>query len=279
MRRYGTLFALGVVAAVACGTSDEASLAVASDGGAPETGGTDAGDDRAETGAPPPPIACADPAALQAFPLDDRYAPFVRGLSPPKYQYGRCELVALIVDAALELHRVAPEKLPFGVADLSQANGAIPGTDVGAARHPAPSHTKGFSVDITYLRLNGKTLEDSPACPSKTRELCEGPHDVDVVPTARVMAHMARTKRVVQIIVDPMMNTDVGRALDDLASAGVAGASDARKVLTSGVPFHADHFHVSVSRACFDGRDNDGDGKIDLDDPDCADAIDDDEGS
>ena len=145
--------------------------------------------------------------------------------------------------------------------------------------HPAPSHTRGFSVDITYLRLNGKTLEDSPACPSKTRERCEGPHDVDVVPTARVMAHMARTKRVVQIIVDPVMTTDLGRALDDLASGGVDGASHARKVLTSGVPFHADHFHVSVSRACFDGRDNDGDGKTDLDDPDCVDALDDDEGS
>ena len=58
----------------------------------------------------------------------------------------------------------------------------------------------------------------------------------------------------------------------------MCGASHARSVLVSGVPFHADHFHVSVSRACYDGRDNDGDGKMDLEDPDCVDALDDDEG-
>jgi hypothetical protein len=268
-----------VVALAACGTSASEPGDVGPDATATDAGATDAGSE-GDTSTPlPSRVECTDPAVLTPFPTGDAYAPLVLALSPAKYSYGRCELVALIVDAALDLHATMPEKLPFGVADLSQADGGLPGTDVGVPRHPAPSHTNGFSADITYLRLDGKTLEDSAACPSKTREFCEGDHDVDLVPTARLMAHLGRTKRIVQIIVDPKMEADIGGALDDLATANVDGASHARSVLVSGIPFHADHFHISVSRACYDGRDNDGDGTIDLEDPECVDALDDDEGT
>lgn len=279
-RSLAVVIALAAYGA-ACGTSgsDSGPSDVGPDAAASDAGTSDA-DARADATPPlPSPVQCTDTAALTPFPTDESSASLVRALSPEKYSYGRCELVALIVDAALALHATMPDKLPFGVADLSQADGGLPGTDVGAPRHPAPSHTNGFSVDITYFRLNGKTLDDSPACPSKTREFCEGAHDVDLVPTGRLMAHLGRTKRIVQIIVDPMIEADIGRTLDELATANVEGAAFARSVLVSGIPFHADHFHVSVSRACYDGRDNDGDGKTDLEDPDCVDALDDDEGS
>ncbi|MBX3189212.1 MAG: hypothetical protein KF819_19470 [Labilithrix sp.] len=221
-------------------------------------------------------VTCEQPQTLTLLPPPGEEDPF-RSLSPAKYQYGRCELVALLVDAARDVRAQMPDRSPVGVADLSQEDGNIPGTDVGGLRHPAPSHTNGFSADITYFRKGGKTLEDSPACPSKTREFCEGPHDLDLDATALLMSRLARTKRLVQILVDPIMEADVSSALDRLASAGAEGAAEARAVLASGIPFHADHFHVSVSRACYDGIDNDGDGKIDLDDPECDDALDDDE--
>lgn len=262
-------------------------LACAPEGGvAPSTAPTvadssapsaDSGDARAEGGAPVQ-VTCTDPATLTEFPQDVLDARF-RALSPAKYQWGRCELVALIVDAASAIHAEMPDVSPIGVADLSQEDGEIPGTDVGVPRHPAPSHTKGFSADITYFRRNGKTLEDSPACVTKNGDFCDGSHDVDVVPTARLFAYLARSKRLAQIIVDPMMMDDLGAALDALAQDGVDGATTARGLLTTNVPLHTDHFHFSVSRACYDGKDNDGDGKTDLDDPNCADAIDDDEGS
>ena len=236
-------------------------------------------DDASEGGSeagPPLQVTCTSPSELVLLPQVDANAPF-RPISPAAYEYGRCELVALIVDAAIDLRAATPAASPIGVGDLSQLDGEIPGTDVGAPRHPAPSHTKGFSADLTYFRLAGKTLEDTPACPSKTREFCEGPHDVDVAPTATLFARLASSKRVVQIIVDPVMVDDLTQALDALITKGTNGAALAKAVLTSGIPFHADHFHISLSRACFDGRDNDGDGKVDLDDPDCADAVDDDE--
>jgi hypothetical protein len=269
-------FVLAALAVGACSASSAASPAQdAADAGSPTTSdASDVSDASAEANTPIR-VTCDHPDTLTLFPQGE-VGPF-RALSPSKYEYGRCELVALIVDAAIELHATTPDLSVVGVDDLSQADGEIPGTDVGEPRHPAPSHTKGFSADLNYFRLNGKTLEDSPACPSKTREFCEGPHDVDVVPTARFFAHLAKSKRLVQIIVDPMMVDDLTHALDALAEQGTEGASIARAVLISGIELHTDHFHISVSRACFDGVDNDGDGKTDLDDPDCADAIDDDE--
>lgn len=273
------LVALGALALIgpACssgsgtnaGPSDAGTLATDADAGAFVT--DDAG---AEAGAPLH-INCEAPSRITPFP-QNQDAPF-RALSPAKYQFGRCELVALIVEAANDIRGAVPTASAIGVADLSQEDGQIPGTDVGAPRHPAPSHSNGFSVDLTYFRKDGRTLEDSPACPSKTREFCEGPHDVDVMPTAQLFALLARTERLVQIIIDPMMEADLAGALETLAKTGTPGAAIASKLLTSGIPFHADHFHVSVSRACYDGRDNDGDGKTDLDDPSCTDALDDDE--
>ncbi len=233
----------------------------------------EAGVDAAPDAEAPVRVVCTAPETITALPDGGSSAPWT-SVSPAKYQHGRCELVALLTDGAHDVRESMPGLSPVGIADLSQADGEIPGTDDGAPRHPAPSHSKGYSADVTYFRKDGRTLEDSPACPSKTREFCEGPHDVDVGPTALLLARIARTERVVQFIVDPVMEGDIGAELDRLGETGAEGAKAARKVLTSGVPFHADHFHVAVSRACYDGRDNDGDGKTDLDDPDCVDALD-----
>lgn len=93
------------------------------------------------------------------------------------------------------------------------------------------------------------------------------------------MIALAKSGRLAQIIVDPVMETDVRNETlrQRAAGADTAAADKVSALLVSGIPFHADHFHVSVSRACFDGKDNDGDGRIDLDDPGCADAVDDSE--
>jgi hypothetical protein len=268
-----------VLAAVACASSSpsQAPAVVPPDGGATTSDAavTDAG---AEAGLQAISIACERPDEIVALPAANDTAQY-RSLSPARYQFGRCELVALLLDGARDALAAMPDRGPVGIGDLSEQSGAIPGTDEDKPRHPAPSHTNGFSVDVTYWRMGGRSLEDSPACPSKTREFCDGAHDVDVPATAALFAMFARSGRVVQIIVDPIMESDLGAALDTLVSSGVAGAAGARKVLVSGIPFHADHFHISLSRACFDGEDNDGDGLVDLDDPDCANAVDDDEAS
>jgi hypothetical protein len=268
-----------LVSIVALSSCTETAAPIASaDAAAPDASDERADADAAGEASAPIRITCDRPERMTLLPAPGEAEPW-RALSPTKYQHGRCELVALLVDAAHDVRAAMPDASALGIADLSQEDGAIPGTDVGALRHPAPSHTNGFSADVTYFRKDGRTLDDSPACPSKTREFCEGPHDVDLGATAALFAYLARTKRLVQIIVDPIMETDLGQELDRLAGAGTEGASHAREVLTSGVPFHADHFHISVSRACFDRRDNDGDGKLDLDDPGCTDALDDDEGT
>jgi hypothetical protein len=219
--------------------------------------------------------ACSELVQLPIPMQSDAY----RILSPERYQFGRRELVQTLVASAREFHERAPNAGLIGFADLSQGDGEIPGTDVRAPRHPAPSHRAGFSVDIAYVVLD-HMLRDEPACPSSDRQFCEGPHTLDVASTVTLMAPLARSGRAIQVIVDPKMSPDVNAHIQARLSAGdsdSAGLSRLSEVLTSGVPFHADHFHLSVSRACFDGIDNDGDGLKDLEDPQCVDPLDDDE--
>ena len=42
---------------------------------------------------------------------------------------------------------------PLGLGDMSQADGATPGTDVGQLRHPPGSHTLGLDIDTGYYQI------------------------------------------------------------------------------------------------------------------------------
>lgn len=229
----------------------------------------------ADGGAPPSFNCVADCSTLIPLP-EPREGAGYRSVSPPAYQFGRRELVQTLVAAAWHLRAEMPGLSDMGVADLSQQDGRIPGSDIGALRHPAPSHSAGFSVDLTYFRTGGKTLQDGPACPlNAAQTFCAGPHDLDIPANAHVMRLLAKSRRMVQLIVDPVMEPDLRAELAKYPTDPTVQFLLER--LTSGVELHADHFHVSFSRQCFDGIDNDGDGVVDLDDPGCMDAVDDDE--
>jgi hypothetical protein len=53
---------------------------------------------------------------------------------------------------------------PLGLIDMSEANGAIPGTSVGQPGHPSGTHTNGFDIDVAYYQ-NG-------TADNKAREVC-----------------------------------------------------------------------------------------------------------
>jgi len=44
---------------------------------------------------------------------------------------------------------------PLGLGDMSEVNGAIPGTSVGQPGHPANTHTNGYDIDIAYYQNGG----------------------------------------------------------------------------------------------------------------------------
>lgn len=72
--------------------------------------------------------------------------------------YLRRDLMMLIQYAAA---RVACETAdweyssarPLGLIDMSEIDGAIPGTSVGAPGHPAETHTDGKDIDVAYYRV------------------------------------------------------------------------------------------------------------------------------
>jgi len=43
---------------------------------------------------------------------------------------------------------------PLGLIDMSEADGAIPGTSIGSPGHPAGTHTNGFDIDVAYYQKN-----------------------------------------------------------------------------------------------------------------------------
>jgi len=49
---------------------------------------------------------------------------------------------------------------PLGLIDMSEADGAIPGTSIGYPGHPAGTHTNGFDIDVAYYQ---KDTDDNRA--------------------------------------------------------------------------------------------------------------------
>lgn len=71
-----------------------------------------------------------------------------------QYSYLRRHIVMLVQHAACEVMHRYPGTTPLALQDMSQADGHTPGTDVGAPRHPAGTHT-GSDIDISYYQTDG----------------------------------------------------------------------------------------------------------------------------
>ena len=53
---------------------------------------------------------------------------------------------------------------PLGLGDMSEADGAIPGTAVGDPGHPSGSHTDGHDIDIAYYQNQPPDNHLRPVC-------------------------------------------------------------------------------------------------------------------
>ncbi|MDD5306176.1 MAG: hypothetical protein PHU25_02535 [Deltaproteobacteria bacterium] len=53
---------------------------------------------------------------------------------------------------------------PVGLIDMSEENGAIPGTSDGTPQHPAGTHTNGFDIDVAYFQANTPDNDVRPIC-------------------------------------------------------------------------------------------------------------------
>ena len=54
---------------------------------------------------------------------------------------------------------------PLGLGDMSEVNGAIPGTAMGSPGHPAGTHTDGRDIDLAYFQAGTPDNRLRPVCP------------------------------------------------------------------------------------------------------------------
>ena len=53
---------------------------------------------------------------------------------------------------------------PVGLIDMSEENGAIPGTSIGSPGHPEGTHVNGFDIDVAYYQVNTQDNRARPIC-------------------------------------------------------------------------------------------------------------------
>ncbi len=72
--------------------------------------------------------------------------------SEPQYLYGRRDFVMQIKWAMGRVAQTFPGTHPVYISDIGQADGNLPGTDVGVPRHPSDAHIHGHDADIAYYQ-------------------------------------------------------------------------------------------------------------------------------
>lgn len=166
-----------------------------------------------------------------------------------RYQFGRRDLLMFLRAAGQEMARRGHAAVL--IEDLSQWDGATPGTDTGSLRHA--SHQRGKDVDISLYGVDRQTIWRSFCTVQRTadgRECVAGTaRDLDAAINALHFSRYFATNRVTVSFLD--------RALIALVVPAARAAGFAPSVLaqfTDGVhvqhwPNHDNHIHVRVSEA------------------------------
>ncbi len=195
-----------------------------------------------------------DPAAVAAgYYIDTRR----------EYAYLRRDLVMLLQWSTCQMRERFPEIGPLGLADLTQADGRIPGSDVGNTRHPSGTHD-GSDLDLAYYQTDGLSDaqiicgDGSDDNPNGTRgryndgEFCTTEQNiVDIEQQVFFMALMAQHPGWRIVGIDVTLADDVEEEVARLRSSGVISpvVRDRLQSLgygrAGGWQFHHHHIHVS----------------------------------
>jgi hypothetical protein len=157
----------------------------------------------------------------------------------------------------------------LGLGDMSEADGAIPGTSIGYPGHPMGTHQWGNDIDVAYYQ-GGAASARLEADASSMRPVCkhtefgifvwhctEPPRLFDAWRTALFIASLAEHPLLRVIGVDGQAGPVIEAALDGLVQAGWVDAS-----LRSGIPlsyetvdegmgwylYHFHHMHISMKK-------------------------------
>ena len=155
---------------------------------------------------------------------------------------------------------------PLGLGDMSEANGAIPGTAVGSPGHPQGTHTNGYDIDLAYYQLGTADNRLRAICThtnSSGQDVyhCTGePTKLDIWRTAFFLGSVFESTRTRVIGVDGKAGPKLLSALATLcqnnwlsgASCGqVALAYETTNTGQGWYQFHHHHAHISLKKVAF----------------------------
>jgi hypothetical protein len=152
---------------------------------------------------------------------------------------------------------------PLGLGDMSESNGAIPGTSVGSPGHPQGTHTNGRDMDIAYYQLAAPDNRLREVCPhvsgGQDQYHCVAPpDDLDVWRTALFLGLLHQSPQLRVIGVDGQVGPLVDSAITQLCASGwlntSACTSNGNAITYETVDmgygwyyFHHHHFHQSFT--------------------------------
>lgn len=149
----------------------------------------------------------------------------------------------------------------LGLGDMSEADGAIPGTSDGSPGHPEGTHVNGHDIDIAYYQTGTSDNRLRSVCAhtsgGEDAYHCTGePTMLDPWRTALFLGHLHASPQVRVIGVDGRVGPLVDSALTQLCADGwVSGAGCGSHSITweetdtgrGWFYFHHHHLHLSVS--------------------------------
>ena len=175
--------------------------------------------------------------------------------------YLSAPLIAIVQEAAAQVRVIAAgwssgHGAPIGLGDMSECDGSIPGTLVGAPAHPVGSHTDGLDIDIAYFQTGTPDNRLRSVCVSVVdgvdqRRCTEPPDLLDVARTALFVDALASSGAVRVIGVDGAIGPLVEAALESLCDQGVTACAAvplAYETSDTGLGWftgHHHHMHVS----------------------------------
>jgi hypothetical protein len=153
----------------------------------------------------------------------------------------------------------------LGLGDMSEANGAIPGTSINSPGHPSGTHTNGYDIDLAYYQLGTPDNKLRAICPhtngSQEAYHCTAdPTYLDVWRHALFLGHVFESTRTRVIGVDGKAGPQLISALDYLCDNNWLSATAcgnitlAYETTNNGQGWylhHHHHAHISLKQASF----------------------------
>jgi hypothetical protein len=154
---------------------------------------------------------------------------------------------------------------PLGLGDMSEANGAIPGTSIGSPGHPAGTHVNGYDIDLGYYQIGTPDNRLRPICNTvvngQDQQHCVGdPVYLDVWRHAFFLGSVFESSRTRVIGVDGKAGPKILSAMNQLCNSGWLPAASCNNAVlayetTDGGQgwyyFHHHHSHISLKSAAF----------------------------